>query len=231
MNLTWKSQHSVSCCSSSPLPYLSKALHPDVVTCLYWEAEGVVPTWAKPLSSCPHTSWPEWCQLTCIEERTPREICFWNLETAIAWWSCSWDKTVLSSQSQATKGVPGAKSGEEASSALYPVLRNLLATTPSIYLENLSPRKPRGYYTTAHLSASNILQNFSPAWNEQTALACPIRHKHIFGPKRGNGNPLQCSCLENPRDWGAWWAAIYGVAQSQTRLKWLSSSSSSKTSV
>ena len=43
----------------------------------------------------------------------------------------------------------------------------------------------------------------------------------------GNGNPLQCSCLENPRDWGAWWAAIYGVSQSRTQLKWLSSSSSS----
>ena len=35
----------------------------------------------------------------------------------------------------------------------------------------------------------------------------------------GNGNPLQCSCLENPRDGGAWWAAVYGVAQSRTRLK------------
>ena len=43
----------------------------------------------------------------------------------------------------------------------------------------------------------------------------------------GNGNPLQCSCLENPRDGGAWWAAILGVAQSRTRLKRLSSSSSS----
>ena len=43
----------------------------------------------------------------------------------------------------------------------------------------------------------------------------------------GNGNPLQCSCLENPRDGGAWWAAIYGVLQSRTRLKRLSSSSSS----
>ena len=42
--------------------------------------------------------------------------------------------------------------------------------------------------------------------------------------EEGNGNPLQCSCLENPRDGGAWWAAIYGVAQSQTRLKRLSSS-------
>ena len=42
----------------------------------------------------------------------------------------------------------------------------------------------------------------------------------------GNGNPLQCSYLEYPRDRGAWWAAISGVAQSRTRLKWLSSSSS-----
>ena len=39
----------------------------------------------------------------------------------------------------------------------------------------------------------------------------------------GNGNPLQCSCLENPRDGGAWWAAVYGVTQSRTRLKRLSS--------
>ena len=44
----------------------------------------------------------------------------------------------------------------------------------------------------------------------------------------GNSNPLQCSCLENPRDRGAWWAAVYGVAQSQTQLKGLSSSSSSR---
>ena len=43
----------------------------------------------------------------------------------------------------------------------------------------------------------------------------------------GNSNPLQCSCLENSRDGGAWWAAIYGVAQSWTQLKRLSSSSSS----
>ena len=47
---------------------------------------------------------------------------------------------------------------------------------------------------------------------------------HIFG--EGNVNPLQCSCLENPRDGGSWWAAVYGDAQSRTRLKRLSSSSS-----
>ena len=46
----------------------------------------------------------------------------------------------------------------------------------------------------------------------------------------GNGNPLQCSCLENPRDGEAWWAAVYGVIQSRTRLKRLSSSSSSSSS-
>ena len=47
----------------------------------------------------------------------------------------------------------------------------------------------------------------------------------------GNGNPHQCSCLENPRDGAAWSAAVYGVAQSRTRLKRLSSSSSSSDSM
>ena len=47
----------------------------------------------------------------------------------------------------------------------------------------------------------------------------------------GNGNPHQCSCLENPRDRGAWWAAVFGVAQCRTRLRRLSSSSSSNGSV
>ena len=47
----------------------------------------------------------------------------------------------------------------------------------------------------------------------------------------GDGNPLQCSCLENPRDGGAWWAAVYGVTQSRTRLKRLSSSSGSSVPV
>ena len=57
-------------------------------------------------------------------------------------------------------------------------------------------------------------------------------HFH-FSPScigEGNGNPLQCSGLENPRDGGAWWAAVYGVTQSRTQLKGLSSSSSSRAS-
>ena len=44
-------------------------------------------------------------------------------------------------------------------------------------------------------------------------------HSSLSCMGEGNGNPLQCSCLENPRDGGAWWAAVYGVAQSRTRLK------------
>ena len=55
-----------------------------------------------------------------------------------------------------------------------------------------------------------------------------VRHDWATSLSRigeGNGNPLQCSCLENPGDGGAWWAAVYGIAQSRTRLKQLSSSS------
>ena len=55
-------------------------------------------------------------------------------------------------------------------------------------------------------------------------------HFHFSLPciGKGNGNPLQCSSLENPRNRGVWWAAVYGVAQSRTRLKWLSSKYSKK---
>ena len=57
------------------------------------------------------------------------------------------------------------------------------------------------------------LHSAAPSWTRLKRLSV---HACIG---EGNGNPLQCSCLENPRDGGAWWAAIYGVAGSQTRLK------------
>ena len=66
----------------------------------------------------------------------------------------------------------------------------------------------------------------------------PVHHQlpeftqtHKVNIRRGNGTPLQYFCLENPMDVGTWWAAIYGVTQSQTRLKRLSSSSSSKVNI
>ena len=57
-------------------------------------------------------------------------------------------------------------------------------------------------------------------------ICVPSLEKYLFKSSAGNGNPLQYYCLESPRDREAWWAAVYGVAQSWTRLKWLSSSSS-----
>ena len=66
-------------------------------------------------------------------------------------------------------------------------------------------------------------------WDRQESDTTERLPFHFSLPciEEGSGNPLQCSCLENPRDGGAWWAAVCAVAQSQTRLQRLSSSSSS----
>ena len=58
-------------------------------------------------------------------------------------------------------------------------------------------------------------------WGREESDTAERLHFHfsLSCTGEGNGNPLQCSCLENPRDGGAWWAAVYGVAQSQTQLK------------
>ena len=85
-------------------------------------------------------------------------------------------------------------------------------------------------WITEELSIKGTLLSHKKEWNHATGsnMNGP-RNDHTYWSKygEGNGNPLQCSCLENPRDRGAWWAAISGVAQSRTRLKQLSSSSSS----
>ena len=66
----------------------------------------------------------------------------------------------------------------------------------------------------------------SPWGHEESDMTEQLHfHFPLSCTGEGNGNPLHCSCLENPRDGGAWWAAVYGVAQSRTRLKRLSSSS------
>ena len=63
-------------------------------------------------------------------------------------------------------------------------------------------------------------------WGREESDTTEGLHFSLSCIGEGNGNPIQCSCLENPRDGGAWWATIYGVAQSQTWLKRLSCSSS-----
>ena len=67
-------------------------------------------------------------------------------------------------------------------------------------------------------------------WGRKESDSTERLHFHVLLSciGEGNGNPLQCSCLENPRDGGAWWAANYGVTQSRTQLTRLSSSSSSR---
>ena len=68
----------------------------------------------------------------------------------------------------------------------------------------------------------------SPWGLEESDMTEPLHfHFSLSCIGEGSGNPLQCSCLENPRDGGAWWAAVYRVAQNWTQLKRLSSSSSS----
>ena len=69
-------------------------------------------------------------------------------------------------------------------------------------------------------------------WGQEESDRTERLHFHFSLSRigEGNGNPLQCSCLENPRDGGAWWATVCGVAQSRTGLKWLSSSSKLKAS-
>ena len=62
------------------------------------------------------------------------------------------------------------------------------------------------------------------SWGRQESGTTERLHFHfsLSCIGEGNGSPLQCSCLENPRDGGAWWAAVHGVAQSRTQLKQLS---------
>ena len=82
----------------------------------------------------------------------------------------------------------------------------------------LLPRKSHGWRSLVGCGS----------WGSEESDTTERLHFHfsLLYIGEGNGNPLQCSCLENPRDRGAWWAAVSGVAQSWTRLKRLSSSSS-----
>ena len=81
----------------------------------------------------------------------------------------------------------------------------------------LLPGKSHGWRSLVGCSPWGLEESDTTEWlHVHFSLAC-------IG--EGNGSPLQCSCLENPRDGGAWWAAVYGVAQSRTRLKRLSSNS------
>ena len=102
-------------------------------------------------------------------------------------------------------------------------VRRYIVMTPekamATYSSTLLPGKSHGWRSLAGCNP----------WGHEKSDTTERLHFHFSLPciGEGNGNPLHCSCLENPRDRGAWWAVVYGVAQSWTQLKWLSSSSSS----
>ena len=106
----------------------------------------------------------------------------------------------------------------------------LLSIFPSITVFSsesvLRIRWPKYWSFSFNISPSNEysgLISFRMDWLDTTERI--HFHFSLSCIGEGNGNPFQCSCLENPRDGEAWWAAVYGVAQSRTRLKWLNSSS------
>ena len=89
--------------------------------------------------------------------------------------------------------------------------------------------KPTLVFLLGKCCGQRSLVACSPLGREESETTERLHfHFSLLCIGEGNGNPLQCSCLENPKDGGAWWAAVYGVAQSWTRLKRLSSSSSHK---
>ena len=87
--------------------------------------------------------------------------------------------------------------------------------------------QPTPMFLPGESQGQRSLVGCSP-WGRKESDMTKLLHSHfsLSCIGKGNGNPLQCSCLENSRDGGAWWAAVYGVAQSRTRLKRLSSSTS-----
>ena len=105
-------------------------------------------------------------------------------------------------------------------------------TCQVLYIHLSSLRWRRQWHPTPVLLPGESHGRRSPVgcspWGRSELDTTEWLHFHFSLPciGDGNGNPLQYSCLENPRDGGAWWAAIYGVAESQTQLKRLSSSSS-----
>ena len=100
----------------------------------------------------------------------------------------------------------------------------------SLQMFSMFPRRRQWHPTPVLLPGKShgwrSLVSYSPWGYEEldTTEGLPF-HFSLSCIGEGNGTPLQCSCLENPRDGGAWWAAVYAVAQSQTQLKRLSSSS------
>ena len=122
--------------------------------------------------------------------------------------------------------IPGVHSGTEKGRQWKNVKRSEQSAINSINGEGNG--NPLQYSCLGKSHGWRSLVGCRP-WGRQESDTTERLHFHfsLSCIGEGNGNPLQYSCLENPRDGGTWWAAVYGVAQGQTRLKQLSSSSNS----
>ena len=133
-------------------------------------------------------------------------------------------KLVISGLTSISFAVLGAVNlqfqGQLVSSSLRPILRIMTA-----YVGWRRQWHPTPVLLLGKSHGWRSLVGCSP-WGREESDTTERLHFHfsLSCIGEGNGNPLQCSYLENPRDGGAWWAAIYGVALSRTRLKRLSSS-------
>ena len=117
---------------------------------------------------------------------------------------------------------------------LYPEFQNIFSRLYLLLSKATVLRRRQWHPTPVLLPGKSHgrrrLVSCSP-WGRKESDTTKRLHFHfsLSSIGEGNGNPLQCSCLENPRDRGDLWASVYGVAQSRTRLKRLSSSSSKAT--
>ena len=99
--------------------------------------------------------------------------------------------------------------------------------TPPLWQKQRRQWHPTPVFLPGKSHGWRSLVGYSPRGREESDMTERLHfHFSLSCTREGNGSPLQYSCLENPRDEGAWWAAVYGITQSWTWLMWLSSSSS-----
>ena len=146
-------------------------------------------------------------------------------------YQCSHElQSCISSSDQPLNSIVTGATGYQASLLKYFVVVQSPCHVPLFAVlctPNLNIRRRQWHPTPVLLPGKyhgwRSLVGYSPwgRWGSDTTERLSF-HFSFSRTGEGNGNPLQCSCLENPRDGGAWWAAVYGVAQSWTWLKWLS---------
>ena len=186
-----------------------------LVPCPAWRIEQM--TFAKPtMVSNPLASrivWRMACQLSPVQSTWLLGILLRIQNNSLFWWM--WKRRCVALELLATVLRPW---GEE-----YIFLGHIWHQGWEIAV-----RKKQNWASMTSFNSWNschwTLERHSSTFILSQVIKFPLLLSHLsYGG--GHGNPLQCSCLENPGR-GAWWAAVCGVAQSQTRLKWLSSSSS-----